>query len=69
MDASHHFNTIIFWLYQGSKFYWQRKSEYLEKTTVLTILMTKIDITLEQNNLYRVHYTMKGNQTDNVKGR
>lgn len=67
MDASHHFNTIIFWLYQGNKFYWQRKSEYLEKTTVLTILMTKIDITLEQNNLYRVHYTMKGNQTDNVK--
>lgn len=29
----------------------------------------KIDITLEQNNLYRVHYTMKGNQTDNVKWR
>jgi hypothetical protein len=41
---------------RGGKFYWWKKTEYKEKTTVLQQATEKLD----QRHLYRVHLTMEG---------
>ena len=45
--------STIFQLYRGDQFYWQKKPEYLEKTTDL---------------LYRVHLAINGVRTHNLSG-
>jgi predicted membrane protein len=43
--ALKHLSTI-FQLYHGGQFYWQKKSEYLEKTTDLSQVTDKLDYML-----------------------
>ena len=50
------FNATIFRLYRGGQFYWWRKPEYPDKTTILSQVTDK---------LYHVHLAMSRVRTHN----
>jgi hypothetical protein len=50
--------STMFYLYRGGQFYWWRKADSPEKTTVK----------LHHINLYRVHLAMNGVPTHNISG-
>jgi len=56
--------ATLFQLYHGGQIYWWRKPEYVEKTTDLSYVTDELYHIL----LYRVHITMSGIRTHNVRG-